>query len=562
MIHMISVNLFTILVFSMASALMGFFFLRVAIQGKLISLHPHCRKCKYDLIDLDLTNPTPCPECGTTLRMQTPAITVGLRKTRKLAILASIFFLLTAATGLAWPKLSKLPSIQSINIYDHFPEALLTKLATIGNDEAFQTLHDRLIPGQVSNQALQKLIDHAFILQADESTPWDERWGDVLLYAFVDEHMAPDQFQMYLERSIVIEVEMHEEIGQNHTKLNFMRYWKANSRGKPSPGFHFQWEHAPATQPAFTQYSAPYKYMIRTYRPYLQEGPEPQRSSGGTSPPDPDQPGWWVPYTQSGAGTGTEIQLPKETQRMEYVFKIDVTAFKDNAQVHTWTKKVSKVVRRAENPKYISIVSDPLVAKEVARGWTFSPIRVPTKIQEAMKHKRIRDSHLSLFSANPGITSPHGLLGTLWLSNGNDELKFTDVAMSTKERHGYGLGGPNASGAKGSSWLDFYANNEEFWAKILERGSVDVIYRPDPSMAEDNPRLESMVNLPIIFRDVPLVKLIPKLKPIGQGRNGPVVNTWTLSPINEMEVGRSYTPAQMAQFRGPEGVAGELMEEE
>ena len=561
---MISPSLTTMLVFSIASALMGLWLLRVALGGKLISPHPHCRKCKIDLLGLDLTNPTPCPECGITLRTNTPAITDGLKKKRKLVLLISILFLLTAATGLAWPTLSKLPSIQNINIYDHFPETLLIRLATTGDDSAFQALHDRLIPGKLSTPALHKLTKQAFAQQADESADWDTRWGDILLYAFMSETMTTEQVHGYLENAFAFEVVMHNQVEQSRTELKYMFNSSSAARGGSSPQFRNQWANSTNALIPFSMTDTTLQYQSHTFPAYRAEEPEPERWSGGGRRYDPNRPGWWVPYDFIGGGVGTQINLPEDEDKIEYIFKYTVSVYRENALLHEWTGRIPKIIRRVKNPEYVKTIDKPSAElRKLIAGLIFSPFTVPTQIQEAKKHQNIRSGHSTNGTLRSTAGSPHGLMGQLWLVNGEDEVFFSEIKMQLKENHGYGFNGPSGFGTGKKSWLYFYEKNAEFWSDVVERGSIDVVYLPDPSLARDYAQVKTMINFPIIFRDVPLIIHVPKLKSIQQGRNGPVVDTWTMSPINEPEVGVGYSSREYnARFGRPESVHGEVLDKE
>lgn len=550
------ISLTTILIFSSISAFAGLLLLRIGIRGKQVSSNPHCRKCKFDLHGLNLDEPLQCPECGVDLKANPKAILPARFRARKLVILLSVLFLMISATGFAWPKVSQLPSLQSQNIYDYFPESLLVKLATAGDDEALQTLHDQLIPGMVSSDAITKLIDYGFIHKAETSKPWDERWGDVLIYAFLSDQMTHEQTIKYVEGAIEFEVQIHSEIGRQQEDVAAYIEHRIPSRGTSSTNFRYQWSRAIKPGTFGNDIATPYQLIVEKNIPRA-PGAVPEAAGSGISGYfDPDRPGWWIPYTQNSGSIGSTIDVPLELESFECVFVSEIYVYKDGEPFHSWQSRISTQVVRVDEPQYIKMITDPQTVEDIAASITCTPFQIPTKLEEALKHQEIREGVPSQLNLRTSVSSPHGLLGEIWIRHGDEQLKFAKLTANIKERSGYGLTGPYDFRDQ-SSWLRFYIDNQAFWDRVIQVGAVDVIYRPNESLAADDPRLESMVGSPIIFRDVLIITLIPKLKEYRDGPGGPMIKRWGMHPINEMESGRNYTASEMEQFKRPEPVTGE-----
>lgn len=223
---------------------------------------------------------------------------------------------------------------------------------------------------------------------------------------------------------------------------------------------------------------------------------------------------------------------------------------------------ISRETKRVDQPAYVQLITDPTIVDDIAPALICNAIEVPTKVEEAKKYDEIRNQSPSLFLVRSSVTSPHGLLGQIWLKIGEEEIKLNQIQGKLLEGYGLSIRSPYQFGVTNESWLEYFLIHKDFWTKALEAGAVDVIYRPDQSLAKENPRLESMIGLPIIFYDVPLIKMVPKEKSTQMGRNGPVVDKWRMSPINEMIAGRSYTAAQAKQFHRPDPVVGERLKTE
>lgn len=147
------------------------------LRGRLINTHPHCRGCGFDLHGLQLDAGTNCPECGRPVRSGGPAVRIGKRQRRPGLISLGVLVVLLGIAGVGWQPLSRISGLQNIDWYHYLPEPMLLSLEAKGNTNALAELHSRLIPGELSEEGLQKLIDRSLALLDDESVPWDERWG-------------------------------------------------------------------------------------------------------------------------------------------------------------------------------------------------------------------------------------------------------------------------------------------------------------------------------------------------------------------------------------------------
>ncbi len=500
---MISSNLFTILVFSITSALLGVFLLRIAIRGKLLSPNPHCRKCRFDLQGLDHTKPTPCPECGTTLRSNTPAITQGLRKTRKIVLLASILFILTAATGFAWPKLSNLQSIQNINIYNHFPEPLLTKLATTGDTKALQTLHDRLIPGEVSDKALQTLIDHAFILQADESATWDKRWGDVLMYAMLEDRLPTDQLDLFLRASKEIVIAAHEQVGPQEEIVHFRVGTRTTGAFENDSGFIHKWKNQSS---GFADSGRKLALRLHTFQHSVARNDNPviQNPRGGIG----SESGFYLHKGSSGSWVLKEEFSTSESE-LKITFIVDFELFAGEELVHQWEEELTHVFERIDTPiQRMSPAQNQDEINDFVHSIHVDRVSVPIKLGEASKHKRTQFFGYGAMNLSAKNEHQISLIGSVYFKLG----EFTTPPLESvfafvpdqyhSKTNQYMIG-------FGQNGIQFMKNNKLFWIQAVLKGSVDVVIVPDIDAYTTRPDVTKYLDTPIIFRDVPIERYEP-----------------------------------------------------
>jgi hypothetical protein len=529
-----------------------------AIRGRLVSDHPHCRACRFDLHGLELNKDSRCPECGHITPPDTRYVRPELRKRRPLLLLVSLLVLFLGATGIAWPKLSQIPSIRNIDWYENSPEWLLLRLESAGNSKALQELHDRLIPGELSDEGLQTLVDRAFAHQSDTSTPWDEQWGDVLLYAFLSERMSDKDTIRYLENAVVFHIDVHQEIGLNDTDL---AYWVRETnaeRGMSSNSFQRQWRQSIGTTSTPFRLDTPYQLASVIRSPTI-VGIE-QRGRGGqmsSNRYDPNREGWWIPYTAGTSSTGSAIRIDPEKTGIEFEieFSYEYTIYKDSEQVLHRAMSERKTIRRVDDPSYAQRLSDPEVLAREAEGLTISSMQIPTMLEASREHDTIRNSSQSLLFLESRLGSDHQLLGDLYLRSGEQEILFKSVAIELRAAVHYGIQAPSDSHAN-QSWLDYFVEHEAFFDRVIANGQLDVIYRPVPSRAKQNPRIRSVIDHPIVFRDVPIDPLVPEQVTYSTGEK-----RWALERKNKPKVGVSYTAEEYAALRRPQGVAGELLSE-
>lgn len=176
---------------------LGIGLLAIGMRGRLVSAHPHCRRCRFNLIGLARDGPDPrCPECGAALNMP-GSIRAGLRRRRP--FMAWIGVLLTLVPiGL----LGSVVVIRSqSNIHALKPdfwlmfEAQRSLPGTIGGQ--LSELISRMQAGKLSGSDTAALIARALEVQADPNPGggWNSGWGDILDLAAISGLLSDDQLR-------------------------------------------------------------------------------------------------------------------------------------------------------------------------------------------------------------------------------------------------------------------------------------------------------------------------------------------------------------------------------
>lgn len=182
--------------------LAGLALLVFAIQGRRINDHPHCRRCRFDVVGLAL--PATCPECGHTL--VTPKdLRQGLRR-RSLPLLATAMALvlisLSGASALMFGV------FRGVNWYSKMPDQMLVAMADgwLGSASApeLAELRERANARTLDSQTLAILAARATAAQQNASRSWIDSWGDLVVRAKEVGAISRPEFEAFLDRAMSV----------------------------------------------------------------------------------------------------------------------------------------------------------------------------------------------------------------------------------------------------------------------------------------------------------------------------------------------------------------------
>jgi len=369
---------------------------------------------------------------------------------------------------------------------------MLTKLATTNDDKALQILHARLIPDEVSDNALQALIDHAFKLQADESVPWDERWGDVIVYGVQNGAVDYETLGKLVEESTVHFIVAHESVGPDSDTLSY-QIKPQSTRGEGTHLFR---------RSLYGGIETNWNLSMRVYRVLTDDSEVSRHGYMGTGSM------YWHPFQSVGA-FGSKIPIPEDQDRIIFRFPIEYVLSENGEERYRWDTEVRHEVRRLDSePEYIGVESDQTVGSEFIEGLLISELLVPTEVVPMAKHNSIRSISFSFAEIDHSIVEGLSLMGTFNYRIDDQEIVGPSIIASLDSGYRLKIWPQYHDGEAG--WLKPYIDQAEFWDKAVERGKIDVIYRPDPSLAEMNPGPKRMLGIPFIFNDVPIKAMIPE----------------------------------------------------
>jgi len=552
-----------VILYSMSGivSLLGLVLLSRAIRGRRISSNPHCAHCGFDLLGLTLDRDAQCPECGRPTIPGTPSVHEGLFKRRPVLGLAALLLIAVGVTGLAWPKVSQMPTIKNFDWYAHYPESLLLKLEAGGNKDALQALHDRLIPGELSDTGLETLIQRSLALIDDDTVAWDERWGDVLLYAFLLERMTHKDMIGYIQRSFRYELKVHEQVGFDANSIKYTIVTEELSRGTWSYTFLDELRLVRPTTSGMGSLQTGYHDRIDSLRPYehQSDGREGGFSSGSALSMN-EYAGSWVPFSRESGHSTTTLDLEPQRDEFAFVFPIRVTIYRDQAIFHEWLIEHKAHITRVDNPQYLKPYQDDQMIQELAQSLRMGPIKVPVNPHRAKKHRDLTSGVPTVMRMRSSIERNLGLLGRLVFDNGVEKIDFSLISISSVNDTSYGFFTPEPW-QFGRNWLDFYTEHESFWEIARKHGTIDVIYVPDLSRGLDDAQYELVIDRQLIWHDVPVDS--HEVRSVNIFESGQPDRTGVhLDSTTNPRVGESYGAGEIqARRQRLEPVPGELVED-
>lgn len=531
-------------------AVMGFVFLIRAIFGRRITDHPFCRRCRYDLIGLNLSTPSPCPECGHTVLIDSRSVINGRRRVRFILLAIALVMMTVGSAGIGWSSIKRHPSLEYVDwnvIYEQSSEPALRLYESLNDEEATYELYRRMTKGKISDKGLRTLIDRAMKHIADPSASYDFRWGSVLLYALYDNKLTDSERTTFIEGSVTSQIHISElqsrdtptahAVISHHGIERFMGSWMTT--------IPLQRKDRPIdTMRATSDFVIQCTHHILTIN--------------GT--PATNQDNWkntssdWAEIGREFATSRIHVPFPPDQHTLDIAIAINYVLLRNDAIVHTWSQTLNTSVQRADGViQHAQRIETSEILDPILKNLSIGSVFVPTQMNLAMNapesQRRVRQT-LSIYSKTP---FDHKLLGQIRFRVRAHEIPYQSIEWSPPYsnqsprfmgRIGCGPGGWTWSGASGFDQSKAYFDqHQSFWEEALKVGKVDVLIIPNPHMAEQNPRIASFINRTIIFKDVPVSPQVPRIlartnsltgQPIELLRWSPKYMTSknSLSPIN------------------------------
>jgi|GEM_PF-5040091 len=498
-------------------AVIGFVLLVRAIIGRPLSGHPFCRKCRYDLIGLDLSTPSNCPECGKIVHIKSRSVMKGQRRIRCIMLPIALVFIIIGSAGIGFSSLKRHPALEYIEwhqLYQRSPEPALHFYELLNDEEAVHELWRRMIKGTVTDKGLRVLIDRSMKHIADPKAGYDYIWGSVLLCALYDNQLTDADRIAYIEGSVYSSVHLHPVVSDSATQSHAVISYHGVER------FMGSWLNTITLQRQdrpIAQISATSDFRILC---------TPQIQTINGNPPS-TQPTWistsndWAAIEAEFATSRIHFPLPIDQQILDTTIAINYVLMRNDVIVHSWQQSLTASIQRTEEEiQYAQQIEDPTTLNPILSKLGIYPVNVPTQIELGREAKDGRSIRPTIMMHSEAFFDHH-LLGNIRFRIGSDEIDYQPIewklrphTISPRER-GMSIDFVPGWGWSGShdfdETLDYFVLHQDFWERAIELGKVDVIIDPDPIMAEENPRIVSFINRAIIFKDVPISPQIPRI---------------------------------------------------
>jgi hypothetical protein len=165
-------------------------------RGVAVDDHPLCRQCGFDLTGKP-PDSTRCAECGADLLLKR-AVRIGHRRRRPVVALVGLLLLAVPAGAggtFLWPILTASDPNAAKPLWWLLTEARVTASS---RDAVGAELLRRIARGQISNDQVKSTVATLVRIQADESTAWSRRFGDVIETAYRRGLVTHGQYRSYV----------------------------------------------------------------------------------------------------------------------------------------------------------------------------------------------------------------------------------------------------------------------------------------------------------------------------------------------------------------------------
>lgn len=468
------------IVASICIILIAFLLLLLGLRGRIAARGEFCRACKFDLVGIDLDTPEArCPECGAEVHHKS-ARRSTVRRVSRAWIVAGLLF---AAVGFSGLFVSFF--VASATLYAYLPSPIVLSLAERGSSDAIDEAIKRWsTPDELTQEQQGRLIQTALDIQADRNQAWDPRWGEILRNAIEMELLSDEQLISFVLSGYTYHVALPEQIRQGENEIPYTMKIigdrVTSTWGGVMPYEHWAWVTAWGVddEAPLGEFGVP-----RYLRPMVLQGPDPSD--------DYVRSKFRGASTFSDAPIGTDVEIS-----VEYRVRLQTT-----------TRAGPILDRTIRQTQKLRIVGDetPIVKPqrgEQLSGQVIDAVRLTPLYTTALPNTG--EAGHQLFLANTTLLAndlPAPIAFRVSLLIDGQEIEVDRFSMKTKPGEGF---------AEIISWRilppDEHAIAEAMpiHKRLIEAERVDVIMRPDPEHAREDPEITEIAAVPLIFRDIPI----------------------------------------------------------
>lgn len=509
-----------ILVAGLVLMIIGGCVLASGLRGRLLNAHPHCRGCGFDLHGIERVSGTRCPECGRLISTSGSSVRIGRRKKSPAVVVLGLLLTLIGTGGVSYPLWSQIPAWKNINWYEHLPESMVIKMTIQGNKDARTVINDRLIPGEVSEDGLASLTDHALGLLDDDSVPWDEWWGDVIVWCMLTSRMTHEQVGAFAEATMYAELRTRPAIRASDESIGYTLGVYGDQRGAavsflPTKNLDARvakdWER-------YSGRRNPWSIEVSIQQIWIDKPPRIEMSGAWMNLSE------WVPVDEAYFEHAALVRIPEGSQTsITLSSNARFTLKHDGNEVHTWDQPLTVSVEQSEDEiQYVEPVADPDAIDRYVSTLSASYVQYPRNRMLGRLIEGTKDCQwartIIVHSLENPLDGSVSALFDLYVRVDDEEILFTSLDQRADQSLEFERGR-----SESRNMLDYFDQNPEHWSRAEEQGHVDIILRPNPDLAALDPRHTQYIDAEIIFREVPLMILEPN----ETGRPSPAGTTWS-----------------------------------
>lgn len=485
-----------------------------ALRGRVVDRGRFCRGCRFDLQGHG-PEAAACPECGRDLT-RPKATRHTLRRVRwaPLAVAGLLLVIGAAAVLIQTPG-------AGARILAALPDTQVVRLADFGLDGAIHELAARAtrVP-PMADPDLSRAVDLALAHQADQSQTWDPRWGEVLAEAFVADRMTNDQLARYLTNGFEREIKIRDRVNRPNTDIGY------SVTARPT-----RLHRLPGSPPVYSN------RMLWTNNV----------SIGATNP------GAWNRGSTGGMGGGLNIpngppvgsssrmgssvavreqdwtaEEPHNELTVRAVFRVVVDDATRAQKIEITTIEHEQRVRLlAPSEPVVTTVTDTDAARQVAPRLGIEPFAILPIQANHVPQPWDAFARMGFVAEDPG----HHVAGWFYLLDprSGEEVRVARVVVRPTGfmiKIDWQL--RSAEGPDDARTLERIISVTE---AVLDAGVATLVFRTDPTVAETDPEIDAVLDLVVVFEDVPVRRALSESDlPTSVGSGTPVIQGRLVEP--------------------------------
>jgi len=465
--------------------------LALALRGRTTARGLFCRRCKFDLQGLNPARDNPaCPECGRDLRPP-HATRQTLRRIRRLPLLAAVLLQIVAVALLLIQAPGAGPRIIA-----HLPDAQVVRLAALEVDAAIDALAARTTrTPPMATPDLARAVELALAHQADASQPWDPRWGEVLAEAIIHDRMTDDQIARYLTHGFERQIQIRDRVNRPDADIGYRVITRAVRMHRlPTAQTHYSRSKFLRTETV----------SIGAITPGASNrGPGGGSGSGLTIPNDAHAAG--VSTMGSSFSVRPEDWTAEEpadelTVRAEFRVTLRDSAASRDIEITTLTAEQRVRLLPSSEP-VVATLTDPAAAQQAAAAMGVEPFAILPVLPTTLPPFGVSVAQIGFRVELPS----HAAAGWLYIVDPatSQEIRIRRIILHPT--------GPNPMATQ-ISWTVSPASTPEIDPQrviavaeaVLNAGVATLVFRTDPTTAESTPGIDAVLDLAVVFHDVPV----------------------------------------------------------